>query len=122
MGTAPEWLVDFYRCVDGRDVDGVANGFAPDGTMLFNAAPPLAGRDAIRGGVSWIYSSYHGISHAFTNVWTIGDTTILEATVTYTCLDSRQVPVPTVTVLDRRDGLITCLRIFNDMTLLAPPA
>jgi hypothetical protein len=39
---------------------------------------------------------------------------LMEATVTYYMTGGRQVPIPVVTILERRDELIADIRIFID--------
>ncbi len=86
--------------------------------MRFGSAEAMVGHDAIRARLTWIFSSYRRMEHAFLHVWVSGDTVLLEATVTYELLDGRAIPVPALTVIEYCDGLIRDLRIFTDPTPL----
>lgn len=111
---APAWLVDFYRAVDALDLEGTLAGFAPDASMRYGSMDPMEGREAVRGGLTWLYTYYRGIRHEFRHVWVSGDTVVLEATVTYGHPDGREVSVPVVSILEHRDGIVDDLRIFLD--------
>lgn len=113
---APAWLVDFYAKVDALDTEGVLAGFAPGATMIYGAQPPMVGTDAVRGGLTYLFTFYAKIGHGFRNVWTTASTVLLEAGVTYGLPDGTEVTVPALTVIDHRDGLIDALRIFIDPT------
>lgn len=113
---APAWLIDFYAKVDSLDTEAVLAGFAPEGTMRYGSADTMHGHDAIRAGLTWLFTSYRGVGHEFLNVWTAGSTLLVEATVTYGCPDGRDVAAPALTIIEHRDGLIDDLRIFIDPT------
>lgn len=117
---APEWLVDFYKKVDALDADSVVASFAAEGRMQFGSNDPMVGHDALRAGVGWVFSNYRRMTHDFANVWVSGDTVLLEATVSYELPDARTVPLPALTVIDRRDGEIESLRIFSEPIPLKP--
>ncbi|GAA3044191.1 hypothetical protein GCM10010464_05410 [Pseudonocardia yunnanensis] len=113
---APAWLTDLYTKVDSLDTEAVLAGFAPEGTMRYGSAAPMYGHDAIRAGLTWLFTSYRRIGHEFLNVWAAGSTLLVEATVTYGCLDGCDVAVPALTIIERRNGLIDDLHIFIDPT------
>jgi ketosteroid isomerase-like protein len=108
------WLTGFYAKVDSLDIDGVMAGFTPDAVMQFGADDPVSGHDAIRGGLNGLFSILDSMKHAIHRVWISTDTTLMEATVTYYMTGGRQVPIPVVTILERRDELIADIRIFID--------
>ncbi|MGW4057745.1 nuclear transport factor 2 family protein [Amycolatopsis sp. NPDC004747] len=112
----PAWLNDFYAKVDACDTEAVLAGFAPDARMTYGANAPMPGRDAIRAGLDWLFTSYRRIEHEFLNVWASGPVLLLEANVTYGCPDGRDVTVPALTVIEHRDGLVDDLRVFIDPT------
>lgn len=112
----PAWLVDFYRTVDALDIEGTLAGFAPDASMRYGSMEPMVGREAIRGGLTWLYTYYRGIRHEFRNVWLAGSTVLLEATVTYGHPDGREIALPVLSILEHHDGVVDDLRIFIDPT------
>jgi hypothetical protein len=114
VADAPSWLTDFYKKVDALDVDAAAAGFAAGGSMRFGSNEPMVGHDAVRAGLAWVFSNYRRMTHDFTNVWVNGDTVLLEATVSYELPDGHVVPLPALTVIERRDGKIENLRIFSE--------
>ena len=118
---APAWLVELYRKVDSLEPDAIVDAFAADGEMRFGSGDPLVGKEAVRAGVTWLCSSYRRMSHRFINVWDLGDTALLEAIVTYDCLDGRTVPVPVVTIIERCGEEVTSLRFYSDPAALRAP-
>ena len=59
---APSWLTAFYAKVDALDTEGVLDGFAPDATMRYGSGEPMPGREAIRAGLTWLFTHYRTIS------------------------------------------------------------
>jgi ketosteroid isomerase-like protein len=113
---APTWLTAFYAEVDALDTEAVLAGFAPTATMRYGSGDPLPGHDAIRAGLTWLFTHYRRIEHEFRNVWACGPTVLLEAAVTYEVPDGRVVTVPALTIIEHRDGRIDDMRIFIDPT------
>jgi ketosteroid isomerase-like protein len=105
--------------LDPRALDGV---LAEDATMVFGNGEPLAGRDAILAGSEAFLSTVKGVRHRLLNEWTVDATTIAEAEVTYTRLDSKEVTVPVVSIWQiRPDTKITTYRVFVDLTPVYAP-
>ena len=100
---APAWLSDFYAKVDDLDTEAVAAYFSANATMRYGSGDTAVGRDAIRGGLK-NFPRVRGIRHEFLKVWDTGSTLIVEANVTYTTQDGREVTLPALTVIEHRDG------------------
>ncbi|GAA4707803.1 hypothetical protein GCM10023215_56090 [Pseudonocardia yuanmonensis] len=117
---APTWLSEFYSKVDQLDTEGVLAAFAADASMRYGSAEAAVGHDAIRGGLTYLFTLYAGIRHEFRAVWDTGSTLMVEAEVTYRTQDGREVAVPALTVIEHRDGgVIDDMRIFIDPTPVA---
>jgi hypothetical protein len=114
---APPWLSAFYAKVDELDIEAVAAGFSTHATMRYGSGVTATGQDAIRGGLTYLFTHYRGIRHEFLAVWDTGSTLMVEANVTYRTQDDREVTVPALTVIEHRDdGVIDGMRIFIDPT------
>lgn len=114
---APAWLGEFYGKVDRLDVEGVLAAFSPDAGMRYGSGETAVGHDAIRGGLTYLFTHYAGIRHVFRAVWDTGSTLMVEAEVTYRTQDGRETTVPALTVIEHRDGgVIDDMRIFIDPT------
>ena len=112
---APIWLSQFYAKVDKLDTEGVAAAFSTDASMRYGSNEAAVGPDAIRGGLTYLFTHYAGIQHEFLSVWDAGSTLMVEANVTYRTQDQREVTVPALTVIEHRDGgVIDGMRIFID--------
>ncbi len=96
---------------------------ADDVRMRFGNADPVHGRAACERTWAEFCGSVAGVTHALRNQWPLGDTTVVEAEVTYRRLDGTEVTVPVVTIYEvGLDELITDYRIHIDLTpLFAPP-
>jgi hypothetical protein len=116
------WYEEVYACLDGRDDSVVVRLFTEDISLQFNLHAPGIGREAVRAAMHHFWGTVAAMRHTFVNVVEDGDRAALEAICTYTRHDGVQVPVPVVTMVDRRDGLVCAKRIYIDMAPLENPA
>src|SRR5207249_1521881 len=93
---APKWLREFYADVDGRRMKEFLGHFTPEGRVLFANNPPAEGPEQIGAAIGGLWSAIDGLRHRFVNVWVEGQTTILEAAVSYFRTDGKTVNVPCV--------------------------
>ena len=123
------WARALYaNSVDRKDAAGFAAAFTPDAWLRFGNWEPIAGRDAIRGAIAQFFTGMIDLRHESKGEFLDGDTLILEAFVTYTRHDRKQVTVPAVTIfrLAGADGdgrvLADQCRIFVDLAPLYAPS
>jgi uncharacterized protein (TIGR02246 family) len=113
-----EYTRRLFTVVDAKDADGFAEFFAEDGVLRFGNAEPLQGRSAIQEAISRFFTTIKSLEHRIVNEWIHGDTTIIEAKVTYHRHDSKSVTIPAVTIYQQRDNMITDYRIYIDLAPL----
>lgn len=102
--------------IDRMDADAWASHLAPDAVMRFGNAEPVHGRTACRDALAAFYGQIHGLAHHVHEQWEHGEATIVEATVTYTRTDDREVSVPVVTIYRTTGGeLISDYRVYIDL-------
>jgi ketosteroid isomerase-like protein len=106
---------DLFADIDRMDAHAFASHLSEDCRLRFGNADPVAGRSAIEAAISGFFTTIKGLSHDIVSQWDAGDSTMIEAEVTYTRLDERQVTVPVVTIYRRGDALIDDYRIFIDL-------
>jgi len=109
----PVWLRDHYTLVDAGRIDDYRADFADDVELQFGHAPAVQGVGPVAERLAEGHRR-HAMSHTFEHVWQSGETTIVEFTVEYRYPDGRRETTPAVTIIDRRDGRITSLRIYLD--------
>jgi ketosteroid isomerase-like protein len=107
-----------FADIDSMDPDRFAAHLADDVTMRFGNAESLHGRAAARDAWAGFCEGIAGVSHELVGRWTVEETTIVEAQVTYTRADGTQVTVPVVTIYRERDGEIADYRIYFDLAPL----
>jgi len=103
-----------FTLVDAQDAQGFARLFAEHGVLRFGNAEPIQGPRAIQEGISQFFATIRGLEHQIINEWIQGDTTIVEAEVTYHRHDNKSAAVPVVSIYQRQDDLITHYRIYID--------
>ena len=107
---------DMFRDIDRMDADAWAAYLAPDAVMRFGNAEPVHGREACRDALAGFYDTISGLRHEIAEQWQQDSATIVEATVTYTRTDGRDVPVPVVTIYrTNADDLIADYRVYIDL-------
>jgi Domain of unknown function (DUF1857)/SnoaL-like domain len=114
--TAPEFLRDVFRRVDGFDPARFAELFAPDGRMVFGNGDPMVGPAAVEAGVAGFFGTIKGLRHRIVTEWHGPGGTVAELEVTYDRLDGKQVTIPAATIYHRRvDGLVDDYRVMFDI-------
>src|SRR5450755_2504566 len=102
--------------IDRMDADAWASHLATDAVMRFGNADPVHGREACRDALAAFYGQINGLAHHVLEQWEHGGATIVEATVTYTRTDDREVSVPVVTIYRTNGGnLISAYRVYIDL-------
>ena len=113
-----DWAERLYAKVDAMDAKGFAEVFLPEGTLRFGNADVLTGPAAIEQAIAGFFGTIAGLRHENVGTWEVGDTTILEAKVTYTRKDGRHVTVPAVTIYRRQGDKARSCRIHVDLAPL----
>ena len=107
-----------FSDIDSMDPERFAAHLAQDVTMRFGNAQPIHGRDAVRDAWAAFCQDLNGVKHHLLERWTVDDTTIVEARVTYTRRNDSEVSVPVVTIYRERGGEIDDYRIYIDLAPL----
>lgn len=105
-----------FADIDRMDADAWSAHLAKDAVMRFGNADPVYGRQACRDALQTFYDVIGGLRHDIVEQWEQGRATIVEATVTYSRKDGRDVAVPVVTIYRINDhDLIDDYRVFIDL-------
>lgn len=124
MNTEPDlkWYYDYFNDVDTMQIDKTAAWFADDVMVRFGNQPIMRGKSAALAGIGGLWAGFKSLRHAHGQVVSAGDYTSGEGTVTFTLQDDRVITLPGVTILERRNGLVTRLSGYLDFApLFAPP-
>jgi ketosteroid isomerase-like protein len=112
---APKWLRDDYGDVAAQRMDDFLAHHTHDARVFFGNNPPCVGKEQIQQAIGGLWRTIDGLSHRFVHVWLQGDTAILEAAITCRRKDGGRVTVPCVSILERRDGKVSELRVHMDL-------
>lgn len=115
-------VLDLFRAIDAKDVDGLLDHLAPDAIQRFGNQEPLRGHEQIRAANVAFYSAIDSLSHEVTGLWEWDDTVVVRIDATYTRLDGVAVTVPAVSIMRESGGLIVEYQVFVDMTPVFAPA
>ena len=115
------WLREFYDQVDGSNVDAFTEYCAEDVSFQMGAFPPIQGLAEVMEAERQFLTTIDSHSHRFVNVFTDGDTSVLEAVVTYIRLDGASVEVPCTTILHRTEGKVDSIRVYLDISPVYAP-
>jgi hypothetical protein len=107
---------NMFADIDRMDADAWAGYLAEDAVMRFGNADPVHGRQACRDALQTFYDTIGGLRHDVVEQWQQGGATIVEADVTYTLKDGREVTVPVVTIYRANEAdVIADYRVFIDL-------
>jgi limonene-1,2-epoxide hydrolase len=105
-----------FADIDRMDAEAWASYLAADVVMRFGNAEPVHGREGCRDALAGFYATIDGLHHEMVEQWTHGSATIVEAVVTYTRSDHREVDVPVVTIYrTNAEDLISDYRVYIDL-------
>jgi ketosteroid isomerase-like protein len=114
---------EMFNDIDRMDADAWASHLASDAVMRFGNADPVHGREACRDALAAFYGQIDGLAHHVIEQWEHGEATIVEADVTYTRTDDRQVTVPVVTIYrTNAKDQIADYRVYIDLAPVFAPA
>ena len=88
------WFSDMYANVDAMRLDEFVATLTPDVEVVVGNNPAMNGRQAVREGIGFFFSTIAGLKHRFVNVVEGNGLTFLEAKVDYRRKDGREVTVP----------------------------
>lgn len=112
----PDFIRDVFARVDAFDPPRFAEIFAPDGVMVFANGDPMVGPTAVEQGVGGFFSTINGLSHRILHEWHEGDASVAQLETTYDRKDGKQVTIPVVSIIRRRDdGLVDDYRVYFDI-------
>jgi ketosteroid isomerase-like protein len=114
MTDRERWVRETYAAIDRKDNDAFIGRFAPNIHVRFGNAEPIVGRDANRAAFRGFFDAIRAIRHRIDHAYYVGDTIVLEFTVTYTRLDGREVTVPAAAVWELEGELATRFQVYVD--------
>lgn len=116
------WFYDYFTDVDTMQIEKMAAWFDEDVIVRFGNEPILHGKKHALEAITALWANFASLSHTHGRVLSNGTYFSDEGTVTFTLLDGRVVSIPGITILERRNGLVTRLSGYLDFAPLYAPA
>jgi ketosteroid isomerase-like protein len=110
----PDWIVDYFAMVDGRDLDEFLTWYADDANFRFANQPRATGKQAIREALEQFYALITEMRHERTGLWADADSGAFEAIAHFQTKSGRSLALPAVSTLRVRNGLIHDFRFVMD--------
>jgi ketosteroid isomerase-like protein len=103
------------------DMDGFAGLLREDSVFTFGNSGPVVGAAAVRAGLEQLFTVVNTISHTVLNEWSTGSDQIVEADVTYSRKDGKDVTVPCASIItfDDSDKIISYRILLDPSPLYA---
>jgi len=99
---ADHWVLERFRAVDRKDIDGFINMLTDDHKFVFGGRPPVIGKDDARAVVLHFWSLIGRLRHNIWRVTEAGEFIFVEANVDYERRDGKVVTVPCCDVIRTR--------------------
>lgn len=111
------WIYEYFRAADSLDLDRLLAQHTDDVRLTFANHPTGVGKENFRQGIGGLWSMIKGMSHSISGAWSLNDGAvgIAEAIVMYTRKDDTLFTVKACTVLRRRGGKVSDIRIHADL-------
>ena len=113
---ADHWVLERFRAVDRKDIDGFIDMLTDDHMFVFGARPPLIGKPAAREVVLHFWTMIGRLRHNIRRLTEAGEYIFVEADVDYERLDGKVVTVPCCDVIRTRGRLLCEQRAYLDQT------
>jgi Domain of unknown function (DUF1857)/SnoaL-like domain len=114
------WIFEFLRVADSLDMARFLALHTEDVSVTIANYPTVTGRNALANAIGSVWKRLKAMSHSISGAWSLHDGTvgISESVCMYTRLDGTTYTIRPCTILRRRGGLISDLRISADMSQL----
>lgn len=114
------WIFEFFRVADSLDMERFLALHSDDVQLTVANYPSSTGKDALAAGIGAVWKKIKAMSHSISAAWSLHEDTIgiAESTCMYTRLDDSIYTIRPCTILRRRGGLISELRIGADISQL----
>ncbi len=114
------WIFEFFRVADSLDMDRFLALHTDDVSVTVANYPTLTGKSGLANAIGSVWKKLKSMSHSISGAWSLHDGTvgIAESLCMYTRLDGTTYTIRPNTILRRRGGLISELRIGADMSQL----
>jgi len=114
------WIYEYYRAADSLKMERLLAQHTDDTALTFANYPTVHGKAALEAVIGDLWKRIKGMSHSLTGAWSIngGEVGVAEAIVMYTRLNDTTHAIKACTVLRRRGGKVSDMRIHADATQL----
>jgi len=111
------WIYEYFRAADSLDMNRLLAQHTDDVRLTFANHPTLTGTESFRQAIGGLWSQIKGMSHSISGAWSINDGAVgvSEAIVAYTRKNDTLFAIKACTVLRRRDGKVSDIRIHADV-------
>ena len=114
----PDFVVDFYKTVDALDAHGMEPMLADDVRFRIGSNSDIIGKDQVIKLNEQVMSQWKMIQHHFLDAYEDKGRTFVDCFVEYKTADDREYMLPFLSMFERKDGKISNLKIFGDMSPL----
>ncbi|MGW7353608.1 nuclear transport factor 2 family protein [Streptomyces sp. NPDC054784] len=108
-------MADIFADIDSFDPEKFVAHLTDDVQFRFANNPPAVGREEVREAVAGFFGTIAGLDHHVREAWRVDDTVIVQADVTYTRLDGKEVNLPNADILTFRGDQVCDWRIYIDL-------
>jgi hypothetical protein len=114
----PDFVRDFYRSVDSLQANGMEPLLTDDVRFRIGSHSDIIGKDQVIKLNQQVMGQWKMIRHHFLGAYEDKGRTFVDCFVEYRMLDDREYMLPFLSMFERRDGKISSLKVFGDMSPL----
>jgi hypothetical protein len=114
----PDWVREWYAAVDSLNAEALDPWLADDVVFRFGNGNDVMGRAAVTELNREVFSHKRSMQHDFVEVYEDKGRTLVEAFVNYELPSADIFLLPMLTTMERRDGKISRIRIYGDVSPL----
>ena len=114
------WIFEYFRVADSLNMERFLALHTDDVSVTFANYPTTTGKNALADCIGGVWKRLKAMSHSISGAWSLHDGAvgIAETLCMYTRLDGTTYTIRPCTVLRRRSGLVSDLRISVDTSQL----
>ncbi len=114
----PDWVREFFDAADSMNAEALEPLLSDDCRFRVGNNPEVVGKDNVLEASRGVTKVFSAMQHDYIEVFSAEDRAYADCFVDYTTIDGRKFLIPFLTILRRKNGKISSVAAYGDMSPL----